>query len=137
MSIKTEGLKVRVNSKEVGCLDDLGTIKQTREPKTKQCINSDTVRTILGNISTDPIPLSVAYDPTDSAGAGELATVFNTGSECVFEIELSDTAGTNGTTFSWANAVVSDYEINPNDDGEVIVTFTLHPGGKPTVTAAA
>jgi len=135
--MKTEGIKVTVNSKLVGCIDTLGAISMSRDKTEKKCITSGEIRTILDSIKTGDLDIGVIYDPTDVAGADELSTVFDTGAECIFAIELSDTAGLNGTTFTWATAVVPSFEVNPDDSGEVSAKFTVAPGGKPTVTAAA
>ena len=135
--MKSNGIIVKVNNKIVGCLNDLGSIKQTREKNEKKCPFEDRVRNVLGVITTDDIPMAVAYDPADTAGAGEMESVFNSGSTCTFSVELPDTAGTNGTTFTWADAVITEFEVVPNDDGEVGAKFTMAPGAKPTVTAAA
>jgi len=137
MSIKTEGIKVTVNSKVVGCLYKLGAIKLERESSEKKCMSEGVTKTILGAIKTGDIDLSVAYDPTDTAGKGELESVFNSNSPCEIKIELSDTAGTNGTTFTWSEAGVKGLEIDPDSDGEVGANFTLVMNGKPTVTPAA
>ena len=135
--MKTEGIKVTINSKLVGCLDSIGTITMSRDKSEKKCLTSGDIRTILDSIKTGDLDLGVTYDPTDVTGADELSSVFDTGEECVFAIELSDTAGTNGTTFTWNKAVVPTHEINPDDNGEVSSKFTVAPGGKPTVTPAA
>lgn len=135
--MKTEGIKAKVNTKVVGCLYSIGSIKMSRDKTEKKCLTSGELKTILDSIKTGDLDLGVAYDPTDTAGADELGTVFDTGSECVFEIELSDTAGANGTTFTWNNAVVHTHDINPDDGGEVTSNIIVAPGGKPTVTPAA
>jgi hypothetical protein len=137
MAIKTEGIKVKANGKLIGCLDDIGTITMSRDRSEKKCLTDGSVRYILDSIKTGDLDISVSYDPTDTAGAQELETVFNSGDEFEFSIELSDTAGTNGTTFTWSGAVVGTLEIDPNSDGEVGAKFTVSPGGKPTVTPAA
>ena len=134
--MQTEGIKVTINTKLVGCIDSIGAISQTRPKTTKRCLGTGLIRNILDVIETGDLDLGVIFDPTDTAGAGELETVFNNASEAVFAIELSDTAGTNGTTFTWSNAVIVKFEINPDDQGEVSATFTVAPGGKPTVTPA-
>jgi len=137
MGIKAEGIKVRANGKEVGCLFSLGNIKQSRGKTEKKCMTTGEIITILDTIKTEPINMSVEYDPTDTAGAEEIQTLFGSANVFTFEIELSDTAGNNGTTFSWNKAVVTDSDLNPDSDGEAEITFTVSPGGKPAVTAAA
>lgn len=135
--MKTEGIKVTWNTKLVGCLDSIGAITMSRDKTEKKCLTSGEIRTILDTIKTGDLDLGVTYDPTDVAGAGELNAAFDSGEEGVFAIELPDAAGANGTTFTWAKAVVPTLEINPDDSGEVSAKFTVAPGGKPTVTAAA
>ena len=137
MAIKTTGHILRVNSKDAGDLQSLGSIKLKRNVKEYEAINTGVIVQAIGNIKTDPIPVSVLYNPADAAGAKELETAFNDGTAVPFEIELSDTAGTNGTTFGWTGAVVSDFEVNQEQDGDVLASFTVNLNGAPTVTAAA
>ena len=137
MAIKTSGHKVRVNAKDAGDLQSIGSIKQKRNVKEYEAINTGVIVQAIGNVKTDPIAISVLYNPADAAGAKELETAFNDGTTVPFEIELSDTAGTNGTTFSWTGAVISDFEVNQEQDGDVLASFTVVLNGAPTVTAAA
>ena len=137
MAIKTSGHIVRVNSKDAGDLQSIGSIKQSRPVKSYEAINTGVIVQAIGNVKTDPIALSVLYNPADTAGAKELETAFNNGTTVPFEIELSDTAGTNGTTFTWDGAVISDFEVNQEEDGDVLASFTATLNGAPTVTAAA
>ncbi|NOX15961.1 MAG: hypothetical protein GXP61_08055 [Epsilonproteobacteria bacterium] len=137
MGIKTSGHIVRVNTKDAGDLQSIGSIKQKRNVKEYEAINTGVVVQAIGNIKTDPIAISVLYAPADTAGAKELETAFNTGATVPFEIELSDTLGVNGTTFGWTGAVISDFELNQEEDGDVLASFTVALNGKPAVTAAA
>jgi hypothetical protein len=137
MAINTRGHKVSVNSKDVGDLNSLGSIKQKRATKDYEAINTGVIAQALGNIKTDPIPMSVLYNPADVLGAKELETAFNNGTTVPFSIELSNKVATKGTTFAWTGAVVSDFEVNQEPDGFVIASFTVTLNGKPTVTAAS
>ena len=140
MAIKTSGHIVRVNAKDAGDLQSIGSIKQKRNVKEYEAINTGVIVQAIGNVKTDPIAISVLYNPADAAGAKELETAFNDGTTVPFEIELSDivTAGTgNGTTFAWTGAVISDFEVNQEQDGDVLASFTVVLNGAPTVTAAA
>lgn len=140
MAIKTHGTIVRVNSKDAGDLQSLSGIKQNRPVKEYEAMNTGVIVQAIGNIKTDPVTMSVLYDPNDTAGAKELENAFNSGTTVPFEIELSDiiTAGTgNGTKFTWDGAVISSFEATPEEDGDVLATFTVTLNGKPTVTAAA
>lgn len=137
MAIKTHGTIVRVNSKDAGDLQSLSGIKQNRPVKEYEAVNTGVIVQAIGNIKTDPVTMSVLYDPADTAGAKELENAFNSGDTVPFEIELSDTKGTNGTKFSWDGAVISSFEAAPEEDGDVLATFTVTLNGAPTVTAAA
>ena len=137
MGIKTSGHKVLVNSKDAGDLQSLGSIKQKRAIKEYEAINTGVIVQAIGNIKTDPIAISVLYNPDDTEGAKELENAFNSGYTIPFAIELSDTKGTNGTTFIWDGAVVSDLEITQEEDGDVLASFTVALNGAPIVTAAA
>jgi len=137
MAIRTSGHIVKVNSKDAGDLQSIGSIKQKRDIKEYEAINTGVIVQAIGNVKTDPIAISVLYNPDDSAGAKELETAFNTAATIPFEIELSDTKGENGTTFAWTGGVVSDFEVNQEENGDVLASFTIALNGAPTVTAAA
>jgi len=137
MAISTHGHIVSVNSKVVGDLQSLGSIKQKRALKEYEAINSGVIVQALGNIKTDPITMSVLYNPADILGAGELEAAFLAGTIVPFSIELSDKILTTGTTFAWTGAVISDFEVNQETDGDVLATFSVALNGAPTVTAAA
>jgi len=137
MAIRTSGHKVRINAKDAGDLQSIGSIKQKRNIKEYEAINTGVIVQAIGNVKTDPLAISILYNPTDDAGAKELETAFNDGTTVPFEIELSDTAGKNGTTFGWTGAVVSDFELNQEEDGDVLASFTVNLNGAPTITAAA
>jgi len=137
MAINTTGHIVRVNSVDAGDLQSIGNIKQKRAIKDYDAVNNETVVQAIGKIKTDPISISVLYDPASATGAGELEAAFKAGAQVPFEIELSDIGTTNGTKFTWDKASVSDFEINPEEDGFVLASFTVTLPGKPTVTAAA
>jgi hypothetical protein len=137
MAIKTTGHKVKVNSKDAGDLQSLGSIKQKRAIKEYEALNTGAIVQAIGNIKTDPIAMSVLYNPDDANGAGELEAAFIAGTTIPFAIELSDTITTNGTTFTWSGAVISDFEINQEKDGDVVASFTAALNGAPVVTPAA
>lgn len=140
MGIDTRGHKVLVNLVDSGDLNSIGNIKQNRGLKEYKAINTGTIVQALGDITTAPIAMSVIYDPASATGAGELESAFNDGTTIPFSIELSNivTAGTgNGTTFAWTGAVVSDFELSPEEDGKIIASFTVALNGAPVVTAAA
>jgi len=137
MAIKTSGHIVRVNAKDAGDLQSIGSIKQKRAVKEYEAINTGVIVQAIGNVKTDPIAISVLYNPADAAGAKELETAFNNGTTIPFEIELSDKGSTNGTTFAWTGAVISDFEVNQEKDGDVLASFSVSLNGAPTVTAAA
>lgn len=136
MAIRTAGHKVFVNSKDVGNLLSLGSIKQKRAIKEYEAINTGVIVQAIGNIKTDAISIGVLYNPLDVLGAKALETAFTSGATVPFSIELSDKLITKGTTFSWTGAVISDFEINQEQDGDVLATFSVSLNGAATVTAA-
>lgn len=135
-NINTAGHIVRVNTKNMGDLESLGSIKMKKAVKEYKAINTGTVIQAVGTPTVEPISLSVLYDPANSAGAGELETAFLTNVPVALEIELSDKGTTNGTTYGWSSVVISDFEVNQEEDGKVLATFTMAVNGMPTVTAA-
>jgi len=137
MSIQTKGIILKANSKEVGCFQSVGDIDLTRDVKEYECINNGDIELAVGNIKAGDIPIGVKYNPADSAGAGEMETAFKSGVAIPFDVELSDKGTTNGTTFSWTGAVVTNWKVSPEQNGFVIATFTVKLNGEPTITAAA
>lgn len=136
-TIRTQGHIVRVNSKVVGEIESLGDISRKRGVKEYKAINSGNIVVVEGVATVDPITIGVLYDPADSAGAKELETAFLNGGPVPFEIELSDKGTTNGTTYSWSDAVISEFKQSQEEDGAVLATFTVNVNGLPTVTPAA
>jgi len=137
MGINTKGIILSANSQEVGCFQSVGDIDLTREVKEYECLNNGNIELAVGNIKAGDIPVGVKYDPSDSAGAGEMETAFKSGAAIPFAVELSDKGTTNGTTFTWSGAVVTSWKVTPEQNGFVIATFTVKLNGEPTITAAA
>ena len=135
--IRTQGHIVRVNSKVVGEIESIGDISRKRGVKEYKSINSGNITVVEGVATVDPISISVLYDPTDTAGASELEAAFNSGGTVPFEIELSDKGTTNGTTYTWSAAIISEFKQSQEEDGAVLASFTVNVNGLPTVTAAA
>ncbi|PHR57286.1 MAG: hypothetical protein COA44_06190 [Arcobacter sp.] len=137
MGIRTVGHKVKANSKDCGTLQSLGEISQKRAVKEYDPINAEDILQALGKIKTDPIAMSVIYDPDDALGVGELEAAFKAATPIPFAIELSDKLITTGTTFTWALALINEFKLTQDADGFVIANFTANLNGAPTVTAAA
>lgn len=140
MAISTKGIKLSANAKEVGCFQSVGDIDLSRETKEYECLGSGDIELAVGNIKAGDIPIGVKYDPSDSAGAGEMETAFKNGTAIPFSVELSNiiTPSTgNGTTFAWTGAVVTSWKVTPEENGFVVALFTLKLNGEPAITAAA
>lgn len=143
MGIKTVGHTLSANAKDCGTLQSLGDISQKRAVKEYDPINADDVIQAIGKSKTDPISMSVIYDPADANGAGELETAYNGGTTIPIAIELSNlpagdgvATGLNGTIFSWTGAVINEFKLTPDADGFMLASFTATFNGSPTVTAA-
>ena len=137
MSTKTIGTLVSANAKVIGCIQSVGNIKLDRSVKEYTCLTTGDVELAIANIKAGDIPITVKYDPADAAGAGEMEASFLTGVTIPFSVELSNTLGVNGTTFSWDGAAVTSWEIQPEDEGFVLAVFTVKLNGEPTILAAA
>ncbi len=137
MSIQTKGIILSANSKTVGCFQSVGDIDLSRETKEYECLSNGDIELAVGNIKAGDIPIGVKYDPADAAGAGEMESSFISGTAIPFSVELSDKVTTNGTTFSWTGAVVTNWKVSPEQNGFVVATFTVKLNGEPTITAAA
>ncbi|MFK5937725.1 MAG: hypothetical protein QM497_04920 [Sulfurimonas sp.] len=137
MGINTKGIILSANSKEVGCFQSVGDIDLSRDTKEYECLNNGDIELAVGNIKAGDIPVGVKYDPADSAGAGEMELSFKDGTAIPFTVELSNKGTTNGTTFAWTGAVVTNWKVSPEQNGFVLATFTIKLNGEPTITAAA
>ena len=136
-NIRTEGHTVRANSKDAGDLQSLGDISMKRGVKEYKALNTGNITQFLGSGSTDPVSMSVLYDPANTTGAKELENAFNNATTIPYEIELADTLGVNGTTFSWTGVVVSEFKLTPEEDGAWLASFSVAFNGLPSVTPAA
>ena len=140
MGITTRDFIVMVNAKDAGDINSLGSIKMSRALKEYEALNTGAIVQAIGNMKTSPISIGLLYNPADAAGAKELETALNDATSIPFSIEMNNavTPSTgNGTTWSWTAAVISDLELNPEQDGMWLATFTVAVNGAPTVTAAA
>ena len=138
MGIEIVGTKILANLKDCGTLQSIGGIKQKRNVKEYDPANADDIILAVGKIKTAPMVMSVIYDPSDANGAGELETAFKAGAAIPFSMELSnkETEAGKGTTFTWNGAVISDFELNPDEDGFMLASFTATLNGAPAVVAA-
>ena len=137
--VDTNGTIVRVNDIATGALESLSGLKKKRPLKEYKSINTDRVILALGTASVEPFTISFIYDPEDTEGVKEFEKAFNDAAEVKFEIELPNkkTDDGNGTKYTWDKTVISDFEINPEEDGKYLATTTVAVNGLPTVTAAA
>ncbi len=135
--MKTEGITIKVNDKDCGCLLGIGNIKFSREAKERDFANCDKVITSIRSQKTEPLTITAELDFNDTAGKAELSAAMDTGATFAYLFEFPNSEGANGTQYLWANANITELDINPDDDGDVTVSYTIYPNGKPTVTAAA
>jgi len=124
----------------VGNIQTLGDIDfGTKNVITIDSLDSEDIDKVLGTLKLGSMDLSYTYDPAEAAGNGVIKTAFDatTTTKIDVKIELPDSQGTNGTTFTF-KAIVPSYKVTGlQKDGFVQSSATLEMVTKPTVTAAA
>lgn len=120
----------------VGCPQSVGTIEQTRTVTEYKCMSSNETVKSLGAIERGNIEVGLLFDPTDTAGQDALKSAFTANTEFLFGIELSDNAGTNGTTFAFIGSV-SAVSVGLAQDEAVTYTVTIEIASDITEIAAA
>jgi len=137
MAVKTTGTIFKVNGTDIGSVMSLGDITFQRGTKDYEPLNTDEVMLAVGRAKAFDMPVSVLYDPSDTGAQKALKDAVEGGNTVSIDIELPDSGGNNGTTFSWSGAVVSELKVTPDQDGDYSASFTLRLPGMPTVTAAS
>lgn len=139
MATKTLGIVVRVNDTDLGRLESLGDIKFARGTKEYAALNTDESIIAIGRVQNTDLPVKVLMDQSDTGAQKALRDAIKNATTVKFELELPDkkTSTGNGTKFTWENAVVTEEDISPEEDGFILSTFNVKLPGFPTVTAAA
>ena len=115
----------------VGCPQSIGNLEETRTATEYKCLSSNETAKAMGSISRGSIEFGLLLDPGDTAGQDALRTAFETNSEVIIGLELSDkdSGGTNGTIY-WFPAFVSVVSTGIEQDSAVTCTVTVEIAGE-------
>lgn len=136
-TVNVTGTIFKVGGVDIGDVLSLGDIVFQRGTKDYEPLNTDNVIVATGRAKPFDLAVSVLYDPADAGAQKALGDAVKNDTPVDIDIELPDKGSTNGTTFSWTGAVVSEMKVTPDQDGYYQASFTIRVPGMPTVTAAA
>ena len=120
--------------KNVGCLQSLGSLAETRASTEYKCLSSNESVKALGGISRGSLDIGLLLNPDSVDGQKELATAFKDNKPVIVAIELpnkpASTAGGTVTTpghgtIYYFNAVVSGVSTDIAMDSAITYTATL------------
>jgi len=125
--------------KQVGCLQDLGSIGSTRSVQEYSCLSSDDTAKSSGSLSLGNIAVGMLFNSADTAGQGELRSIYADNKTRTFIVVLNDeiTAGTGNPTYFTFEGFVSGQDIAIQKDNAVMMTSTVELGSNPAMLAAS
>ncbi len=136
VKIDSQGTLVRINTKEIGCLQSVGDLAETRTVTSYSCMSSNESTKALGGVERGALELGVFLDPEDVEGQEELRNAFMNNTSVDVELELSNTLGVNGTMYQFTGQV-SGYNTTIQKDEIVGVNFTVEITSSITEVPAA
>jgi len=123
-----------VSAKEVGCIQNIGSLASTRSVQTYSCLDKDTIQKSLGSLSLGNISVGTLFDAKDTAGQADLKAMYIDNSRRIGIVVLNDgiytdTAGaapvlSNPTYFTFG-AGVSGQDVSVQKDNAVMITSTV------------
>jgi len=131
-----QGITVKVDGNLVGCLQTIGSIEEVRTVKEYTCLSSNASAKSLGSISRGAIDIGLLLDETDVLGQAGLKAAFASNVEVVIAIELSDSLGLNGTTYTFTGKVSKMSRAFPTNEG-VTIDFTVEIASEVVTIPAA
>lgn len=140
--VDTQGTKIFVGassaSEELGCIQSIGSIQQSRPVNEITCINNDDTEKALGAIQTGALEVVVLLNPAATTGQKTVIDAFKNNDSIKVKIELSNKpdGGTNGTLYEF-DARVSGISRNFEKDAPLTLSMTLEVYGEISETAAA
>lgn len=114
-------------AKLIGCIQDLGSLTSSRSVQEYSCLSSDEIAKSFGALTLGNFTVGMLYDAADAAGQSELKTMFDTNTQRVAIIGLSDgtfSATTSPTCFT-ATVGVSSVEVSIQKDNAVLMNATV------------
>ena len=134
-SIKT----ALATGKQIGCLQDLGSIAASRNVQEYSCLSSDETAKSLGAISLPNVTLQLLFDADDVTGQAELRTMWNTNTRRIMVVELPDqiTHTTGNPTYIYFEAGLSSHGVTISKDNAVMVDVTAEVCSNPKYVYAS
>jgi hypothetical protein len=133
--ISGSGTTIKIGTDAIGDIDQIGTFGGA-VTVIKHTPLDGVVYKKAGSRDNGTLTLQGAYVPGDT-GQAALKTAFDGSTTDTYSIELSDSGGTNGTTFSFSG-VCTQFETGVSGaDNKIMLNATIEVTGDITVTAAA
>ena len=123
--------------KEVGCIQDLGSIGVSRSVQEYACLDKDDIAKSFGSVSYGNFTVGMLFDAGDAAGQAELKTMFSSNTKRIAIIVLSDLNGGTSPTYFTFEAGVSNQDISIQKDNAVMITSTVEIASAVTEIPAA
>lgn len=144
--IAVQGITVKVDAApggvaagspaSVGVLTNIDGLEKTRATKKYPAINSDEQPSITGRLELAPVVMTVLYNPDASNGENKLEAAIDGNEQVSISIELNNSGGINGTTYT-ALYYVSSFKKVFEADGVITAEITAEINGSVTELAAA
>lgn len=125
--------------KQIGCLQDLGSIAVSRNVQEYSCLSSDETAKSLGAISLPNITMQLLFDADDVTGQSELRSMWNDNSRRIMVVELPDqiTPLTGNPTYIYFEAGLSSHGVTISKDNAVMVDVTVEICSNPKYVYAS
>ena len=128
---------VKASSKQIGCIQDIGSLSETKAVQEYTCLSSDESTKATGSTKRGNFTVSMLFDALDAAGQAELRSLFATDSTRTLVVQLNDNAGTSPTIIVF-DGFVSGQEIAIQKDNAVMINSTVEIASAiNTINAAA
>jgi len=122
---------------DIGFLLSLDNIvDKKRNTKKYNAMNKDDQITSTGRLEIGPFTMSTLYSPEKAEGVNALETAIDDNTEVLITVEMDNSAGTNGTTYS-KYCKISSFKVDGDEDGMFKASITAEVIGNPVVTAAS
>jgi len=115
---------VKATAKQVGCVQDLGSLSENRAVQEYTCLGSSESTKSTGSVTRGNFSVSMLFDALDAAGQAELRTIFTSGDTRTIVVELSDDDGTSPTLIV-LDGFASGQELSVQKDNAVMINTTL------------
>jgi len=124
--------------KQIGCLQSIGDITQSRAVQEYTCISSDESSKSQGSITLGNQEISTLFNAADAAGQEDLIAMWDGKERRTFIIELNDeiTPTTGNPTYITYEVFISNVSMPIQKDAAVLYNATLELSSVPVLTLA-